>query len=156
MASTERWMLCECLGERYAIHLRWAQEILYRPQLLPLPGLDAALAGLIIWQGRTLPVIGLRLLAGATDAAPQPAAVMLDADGQRAGLLVDDIGETLELEPGALFPLSPVLTSGRPYLSHGAMHEGQLVFVIDVPALLQQLRDKAGQAVTQPQPANAH
>jgi len=58
MAGRDRWMLCQCRGEHYAIHLRWAQEILYRPQLLPLPGLDATLAGLIIWRGQTLPVIG--------------------------------------------------------------------------------------------------
>jgi chemotaxis signal transduction protein len=155
MAGDDRWMLCQCLGERYAIHLRWAQEILYRPQLLPLPGLDAALAGLIIWEGKTLPVIGLRRLAGSDQAAPQPAVVMLRSGDQLAGLLVDDIGETLALAPGALFPLSPVLTSGRPYLSQGAMHEGQLVFVIDAPALLQQLRDKAGQELEQTQPAAA-
>jgi purine-binding chemotaxis protein CheW len=154
VAGKERWMLCACLGERYAIHLRWAQEILYRPQLLPLPGLDAALAGLIIWRGQTLPVIGLRLLSGAADAAPQPAAVMLDANGRRAGLLVDDIGETVELAPDALFALGPVLTSGRPYLAQGAMHEGLLLFIIDAPALLQRLRDKAGQAVPG-QPATA-
>ena len=154
MAGRDRWMLCQCRGEHYAIHLRWAQEILYRPQLLPLPGLDATLAGLIIWRGQTLPVIGLRLLAGATDAAPQPAVVMLDTDGRRAGLLVDDIGETVELAPDALFALGPVLTSGRPYLAQGAMHGGQLLYIIDAPALLRQLREKAGQAVPG-QPATA-
>ena len=144
MAGNDRWILCTCLDERYGVHLQWAQEIIYRPQLLPLPGLESPLAGALIWQGRTLPVIGLRLLAGSTAAAPQPAAVIVDAAGQQAGLLVDDIGETMALPQRDLFNLSPVLTSGRPYLTQGAMLAGELVFIVDIPALLQQLRNSPG------------
>ncbi len=155
MAGDDRWILCSCLGERYAVHLQWAQEIIYRPQLLPLPGLEPPLAGALIWQGRTLPVISLRLLAGEATAAPQPAAVIVGAAGQQAGLLADDIGETVALQQGDLFSLSPVLTSGRPYLAQGAMLAGSIVFVIDVPALLQRLRHHSGSgAAPIPQPTD--
>ncbi|HTY09084.1 MAG TPA: chemotaxis protein CheW [Candidatus Edwardsbacteria bacterium] len=155
MPGDDRWILCSCLGERFAVHLRWAQEIIYRPQLLPLPGLEPPLDGVLIWQGSTLPVIGLRLLAGSDQAAPRPAAVVVGAGEQRAALLADDIGDTVSLPPGDLFALSPVLTSGRPYLTQGAMLAGSLLFLIDVPALLQQLREQAGQALAQAQPAAA-
>ncbi|MDI6740320.1 MAG: chemotaxis protein CheW [Candidatus Edwardsbacteria bacterium] len=137
MARDDRLMLFTCLDEHYGIDLRWTHEIIYRPQLLTLPGLTPPVCGLIIWQGRTLPVIGMRQLAGEQRMPDRPAVVILGDDGQRAGLLVDGIGETVSVPGQDLFPLGRTLSVGRPYLSQAFRLKNGLVFALNVPALLE-------------------
>jgi chemotaxis signal transduction protein len=136
----QRWMLCRCLGEDYGLDLRQSQEIIYRPRLLALPGLEPPLCGMIIWQGRTLPVISLRLLAGRSEPPERPAVVIISDGRQEAGLLADDIGETVAAP--TLFPLHPALSSGRGYISQAFMLRGAVVFTLDIDVLLQLLAPK--------------
>lgn len=136
----DRWMLCDCLGETYGLDLRQTQEIIYRPRLISLPGLEPPLCGLIIWQGRTLHVVSLRLLAGRDEPPERPVVVIIRDGGQDAGLLVDDIGETVAV-PG-LFPLHQALTAGRSYLSRAFMLNGAVVFALDIATLFRLLAPK--------------
>jgi chemotaxis signal transduction protein len=137
----ERWMLCTCLGETYGLDLRQTQEIIYRPRLVSLPGLEAPLCGLIIWQGRSVPVVSLRLMAGRREPPEHPAVVIVSDGRQEAGLLADDIGETVPAP--ALFPLHPALSAGRAYVSRAFRLNGTVVFALDVAVLLRLLAPSA-------------
>ncbi|GEM_PF-2729916 len=133
-APDRRWMLCRCLGETYAVDLRHAREIIYRPRLVAPPGLEPPLCGLIMWRGRPRLVVGLRLLAGDSRPAEQPVVIIVGDGLQEAGLLADGIGETVAAPE--LFPLHPALRRGREYIAQAFMAQGSAAFVIDVAALL--------------------
>ncbi len=141
-----RWLLCACLGEVFGLELDKTEEIIYRPRLLALPGLAPPLCGLVLWQGRSLPVVSLRLLRGRPEPPESPVAVIVSDGAREAGLLVDGIGETAR-DP-ALFPLHPSLCAGRPYLSRAFLWEGGAVFSLDVAALLGGLSPMAGSWAT--------
>lgn len=139
-----RWLLCDCLGETFGLELAGIQEIIYQPRVLALPGLEPPLCGLVLWQGRSLTMVSLRLLSGRPEPPASPVAVIV-ADGPRqAGLLADGIGETVR--GPELFPLHPSLSAGRSYLTQAFLWNGAAAFVIDLAVLLGGLAPQAARA----------
>jgi purine-binding chemotaxis protein CheW len=116
--------------EHYALGLEHVLEVLELGELTPIPGSAASLLGLHNLRGEILASIDLRAVLGiASDGVPRHLVVVAD-DVHRAGLAVDELFDLAALPEASA-------TTGSPFLLGGALVEGSLVGVVDVPAVLQ-------------------
>ena len=85
---------------RYAIDLRWVQEIFTLTHLTPIPTAPPSVAGAVNFRGAILPVLAIAPLVAATHGGPSPTTrpaapgdtvVLLDVNGARAGVTVDRV-----------------------------------------------------------------
>jgi purine-binding chemotaxis protein CheW len=114
-------------GERYALAVEEVREIAELGEVTAVPAAGPHVAGVRQLHGELLPVIRLERLLGAPEGEPRRI-VVVQKPGRAAGLAVDaaeDIGEL----PGAW-------EHGGPLTAGTVLHEGTIVGVIDVPALL--------------------
>ena len=110
--TSQRWLLCSCRGERFGLELRWVREIDYRPRVLPLPTAPPPLVGLLHWRGRQVPALSLAQALGHSEAESGAAALMLDISGEPLGLLVESVGETMDVPEGGAVALDQALAAG--------------------------------------------
>jgi purine-binding chemotaxis protein CheW len=93
-------------GCRYALPLSGVAEVGRPPTLTRVPGMPGWVAGVANWRGRVLAVLDLRpLLAGApTDLDRRGRVVVVTHSGVSAGLLVEAVVGTVELDPSQVEP----------------------------------------------------
>jgi purine-binding chemotaxis protein CheW len=116
--------------EHYALDLQHVLEVLKLGELTPVPGSAPALLGLHNLRGEILASVDLCAVLG-IDGGSGPRHLVVVADGaHRAGLAVDAL---LGL---AALP-EPTATIDSPFLLGSALVEGDLVGLVDVPAVLQ-------------------
>lgn len=128
--------------ERYAVELRWVEEIIVLPHVTPVPTAPAAIAGAINHKGAIVPVLSARALVGrrgTTARAPRPgdAALLVTLNEQRIAVAVDRIDEVTTLAAREDAP--DQLRDAR----------GQAIPLLDPAALLEAARRQvagAGQA----------
>jgi hypothetical protein len=109
----------ERCGLRLAAPMEELQEVLQAPTLRPLPAAERSLAGLMTLRERILPVFDPWLFASSERPKPVASAVVLvlgDSDQPTLGLLVERVGEAIELP--SLLPLTlkvrlPVAFAGQ-------------------------------------------
>ncbi len=116
--------------EHYALGLEHVLEVLELGELTPVPGSSPALLGLHNLRGEVLASVDLGAVLGiAGDNGPRHLVVVAD-DRHRAGLAVDELFDLAALPEATA-------TTGSPFLLGGALVDGTLVGVVDVPAVLQ-------------------
>ncbi len=116
--------------EHYALGLEHVHEVLELGELTPVPGSAATLLGLHNLRGEILASVDLRAVLGiAGDSDPRHLVVVADG-AQRAGLAVDELIDLAALPEATA-------TAGSPFLLGGALVDGNLIGVVDVPAVLQ-------------------
>ncbi|MFK8024019.1 MAG: chemotaxis protein CheW [Ilumatobacter sp.] len=81
------------------IDVRDVQEILREADITPIPGAAPAVAGLINLRGQIATTLDLRTRLGLESAAEDavPSHVVVKSGGEQLSLLVDSIGEVLEV-----------------------------------------------------------
>ncbi len=132
----QRWLLCSSRGERFGLELRWVRQIDYRPAVLPLPTAVPPLTGLLYWRGRQVPALSLDRLLGHPPSTERQAALMLEVEGRPMGLLVGEVGETMEVDRQGLFGIDGSVAD-RAGLVTEAFRSGQdLVFRLNVERLV--------------------
>ncbi len=101
-------------GQEYALRLHDVSAILRLPAARAhVPGLDAAMLGVMPYEGGTLPLVSLAALLGLPDGIAAATRVVVTAiQGMRLGLVVDAVTGTLALPPDAIGPVPAVLTRG--------------------------------------------
>ncbi len=102
--GARKWQVCGCRGELYGVDLKWLSQIDYQPRLLRLPTAEPPLLGLISWGGRELPAVSLGQVLG-LEAEGEAIALMLKAGGMDFGLMIAELGETMEVPPEAFLEL---------------------------------------------------
>lgn len=125
-------------GCRYALPMPAVAEVGRPPGLTRVPGLPGWVAGVANWRGRVLAVLDLRplLAAETTDLDRRARLVVLTRSGVSAGLLVEAVEGTTELDPETLEPALAHLPADA-----GALLAGQLtdatgpVGVLDLDAV---------------------
>ncbi len=101
--------------ETYAIELNWVRETCPLPDITPLPGTPAFVAGVVNLRGRIVSVIDIRSffdlpIKGLTDLNK----VIILQDGQMEfGILADEIIGTRSIPLASLQPVLPTLTGIR-------------------------------------------
>jgi two-component system chemotaxis sensor kinase CheA len=127
--------------ERYVIPVGAVSECLSATDAPP-----SAAAGVLSMRGRALPYVRLRhLLAagGPGDHVARESVVIVESDGRRVGLVVDDLlGET----QAVIAPLAEMFSSVRGVSGTTILADGRVSLVLDVPTLLELADQRAATA----------
>jgi purine-binding chemotaxis protein CheW len=120
--------VCIALGaERYGVAVEHVREVAELGTIVPVPGAGPQVVGIRHLHGEILPVVRLHDLLGAPAGRARRLVVVRVAD-HCAGLVVDQADDVEDLpepdEPGE------ALTRGA------VLHEGTVVGLLDVPAIL--------------------
>jgi chemotaxis signal transduction protein len=93
-------------GEWFGIDLNSIMEILHDFDIIPVPHLPAAFAGVTNLRGESLPVVNMRKLLSEPEMKAEIVSCLITAVGRaKIGLLVDSDVEIVNAETGRLYPL---------------------------------------------------
>jgi len=108
-------------------------------EMTKVPLAQVEIAGLLNLRGRVVTAISLRSRLGLQEDGRmgRRMAVGLECQGEAYGLLVDEVGEVLKLDPGEMQP-NPVHMDRRWVCLSQGVHQlkGELMIVLDVDAVL--------------------
>ena len=136
----------EIAGAEFCVDIRTVKEIRGWTPATPIPQAPSYVRGVINLRGAVVPVIDLRDRLGLGSAEPtqRHVVIIVQHDRQQAGLLVDGVQETMEVDPDLLQP--PPLQAGEG--SHRFVDamlplEGRMLSRLVVPSLLAAKADGA-------------
>ncbi len=131
-------------GETYALPGGAVREVMRYSPPLPVPGAPASLPGIISQRGAVLPVADLRPLLQLAATPPDKATrlVVAQHDDVSLALIADAVSDLVELPEIALEPPPSGLDAARSRLLRAtAQHDGRLVALLDLEAVVVALRD---------------
>lgn len=131
------YLLVGLAEERYALAVEDVLEVAYTPGPSPLPGAPPAVLGLQNIRGDVVPLLDLGVLLGGGASQARGAIVMVEHDGRRAALSVDELVGVGSLEEQTDSSESAPLRSS-------VLHAGSLIGVFDTGALLDAVNREAG------------
>ncbi|MCW2998476.1 MAG: CheW protein [Solirubrobacterales bacterium] len=114
-------------AEHYALDVTLVREVAELGDVTPVPGAGPHVAGVQSLRGELLPVIRPQALLGVAAGEPRRL-VVIDHAGRRAGLAVDRARDVSKLEPTD--------EAAGPLTRGAVLHDGELVGIVDIPALL--------------------
>jgi chemotaxis signal transduction protein len=126
------YLLVRAGGRRVGLALTSVVEVLEPGAVYPVPSLEPAIRGVTSVRGRILPVVdlGALLRGGAFAAERGGTAVVVDLEGQRLCLEVDEAEEVLR---GGALPVPTATT--LPWSAGVARHADGLIPLLDLTAL---------------------
>lgn len=150
-------------GALYGIDVLEVQEVLRPEMMTPIPLAGADIEGLINLRGETVVLLDLRRRlgiaqrAGSADRA-DAMHVVLRVGGDVVSILVDEIGEVLELPDSSFEPCPSSMDEAIRALAHGVYKvEGELLLMLNVAAIAAErspeFRDSNPADETTPSPA---
>ncbi len=126
-------------GQTLALPIERVHDVFVARDMTGVPHAAREIVGLLNLRGRVVTAVSLRRRLGLPDGEPtdRQMAVGLEHLGESYGLLVDDVGEVMKLNPESLQP-NPVHMDPRwSGLSRGVHQlDGKLLLVLDVDAVL--------------------
>jgi len=126
-------------GQLLGLPIGRVHDVFVVNEMTKVPLSQAEIAGLLNLRGRVVTAVSLRSRLGLQEGGRigRRMAVGLEYQGEAYGLLVDDVGEVLKLDPNDMQP-NPVHMDRRwVSLSHGVHQlQGMLMIVLDVDAVL--------------------
>lgn len=129
------------LDERlYGIDVSRVQEALRLSGATPVPRAPRAVAGMVNLRGQVVLLIDLRARLGREPFGPGDQAMMLvvNIDGEPISLLVDQVGEVLEVDQGTFGPPPPTLEECLHDLVTGVYSlDNDLILALDVDLAVQ-------------------
>ncbi|MGE0708227.1 MAG: chemotaxis protein CheW [Planctomycetota bacterium] len=139
-------------GRRLALPLRAVQEVVRMAELRPVPGGAPALAGALQLRGAAVPVLCLRRALGSAPLLDDVDCriVILDLEGRRCGLLVDEVAGVDRLEASEVQP--PPEHSSAPYLAGTCARDGVFTLLLEPVALVDALAGEAALELEAPRP----
>ncbi len=143
--SEARRVVTFTLSEKvYALLLDSVVQIVPMVALTALPGMPQALAGIMNFRGRSIPVIDLRCYLGLPPIAPglyTPIVIVRapGSSGQMVGLMVDEVRDVVEVLQAGSSQIADLLPSGLgalPTLSEIVRISGRSVLLLALEHLL--------------------
>jgi purine-binding chemotaxis protein CheW len=116
-------------GGRYAVPVTSVREVIRTSRLAPIPGAPPAVLGIANLRGEMLAILDAATLLGLARGPRAESIAVVKAGDVSAGLAVGELFDVVSLPLG----LDPADT---PALRGSARLNGELLGVIDVPALL--------------------
>lgn len=101
VAPSVRWLRLRCGAQAYALELLKVQEVVLPTAPLPLRGTSASMLGVMNLRGQVVPLLDLGRHLGGAPVTMNAAAriVVLEAHGERLGLLVSAVEDVTSLHP---------------------------------------------------------
>jgi purine-binding chemotaxis protein CheW len=126
-------------GQLLGLPISRVHDVFVVSEMTTVPLAPGEIAGLLNLRGRVVTAVSLRRRLGLGDAsgAERRMAVGLENHGEAYGLLVDEVGEVLKLDPDEMQPNPVHMDRGWVGLSQGVhqLHD-KLLIVLDVDAVL--------------------
>lgn len=134
-----RWVTFRLENEKYGINVMQVQEVLRVTEIAPVPGAPDYVLGIINLRGNVVTVIDTRRRFGlqSKDLDDASRIVIIEADEQVVGILVDSVAEVVDLRLSEIESAPNVGTEESAKFIQGvASQEGELLIIIDLNRLL--------------------
>jgi len=134
-----RWVTFRLENEKYGINVMQVQEVLRVTEIAPVPGAPDYVLGIINLRGNVVTVIDTRKRFGlqSKDVDDATRIVIIEADEQVVGILVDSVAEVVDLRISDIESAPNVGTEESAKFIQGvASQEGELLIIIDLNRLL--------------------
>lgn len=97
-------------NEEYGLEILKVQEIIGLMQITAVPQTPIYIRGVINLRGKVIPVIDLRLKFGmeAIDDTEHSCVIVVEINGTRVGILVDEVSEVLDIAAANIEPTPPL------------------------------------------------
>lgn len=124
-----------------ALGVERVQEVLQRQDLTPVPLAPAAVEGLVNLRGQIVTAVAARAPLGIEGVAPAATALIVNAGEELLALLVDEVGDVVEVPGCDVAPVPETLAGPLADVATGVVHvDGSLVVVVDLDRVLGALR----------------
>lgn len=125
-----------CAGLAFGIDVRAVQEVVRDVAVTPVPLAPPEVEGLINLRGQVVTVIDLRRRLALPPRAQGRAATHIligGGDAAATSLLVDEIGDVLDLDPASFAPVPPAVEGAAREVTRGVFRrERDLLLLLDV------------------------
>ena len=136
---TQQWVSFVLGEQRYAVNVLHVKEVLRPTEITPVSGAPGFVLGIINLRGNVVTVIDARHRFGLS---PRPIdehtrIMLIENRGQGVGVLVDRIGQVLNISPAEISAVPSVANEDGPKHAQGlATLSGELVVIVDLDKLL--------------------
>lgn len=134
-----RWVTFRLENEKYGIDVMQVQEVLRVTEIAPVPGAPSYVLGIINLRGNVVTVIDTRSRFGLPSAEMDDSTriVIIEADEQVVGILVDSVAEVVDLKSSEIETAPNVGTEESTKFIQGvASHDNELLILVDLNKLL--------------------
>jgi purine-binding chemotaxis protein CheW len=134
-----RWVTFRLENEKYGINVMQVKEVLRVSEIAPVPGAPHYVLGIINLRGNVVTVMDTRQRFGLPSAEMDDSTriVILEADEQVVGILVDSVAEVVDLDTADIESAPNVGTDESAKFIQGvANHDDELLILVDINKLL--------------------
>ncbi|WP_221074119.1 chemotaxis protein CheW [Agarivorans aestuarii] len=134
-----QWVTFQLESETYGINVMQVQEVLRYTEIAPVPGAPNYVLGIINLRGNVVTVIDTRSRFGlpSSDITENSRIVIIEAESQVIGILVDSVAEVVYLRSSEIDMAPNVGTEESAKFIQGVSNrDGQLLILVDLNKLL--------------------
>jgi purine-binding chemotaxis protein CheW len=134
-----QWVTFRLDGETYGINVMQVQEVLRVTEIAPVPGAPEYVLGIINLRGNVVTVIDTRERLGLSSKEVDDSTriVIIEADKQVVGILVDSVAEVVDLRMSEVESAPNVGNDeSSKYIQGVATRNGELLILVDLNKLL--------------------
>lgn len=137
--TTLRWVTFHLGNEAYGINVMQVQEVLRVSEIAPVPGAPHYVLGIVNLRGNVVTVIDTRARLGLDPKEIDDASriVIIEAEKQVVGILVDSVAEVIDLRMSEIETAPNVGNDeSSKYIQGVASVDGELLIMVDLNKLL--------------------
>ena len=134
-----QWVTFRLEGETYGINVMQVQEVLRHSEIAPVPGAPSYVLGIINLRGNVVTVIDTRQRFGLVSApvTDQTRIVIIEADRQVIGILVDSVAEVVYLRQSEIETAPNVGTDESAKFIQGVSNKNdELLILVDLEKMM--------------------
>ncbi len=134
-----QWVTFKLDTETYGINVMQVQEVLRYTEIAPVPGAPSYVLGIINLRGNVVTVIDTRARFGleASDITDNTRIVIIEAEKQVIGILVDSVAEVVYLKASEI-DIAPNVGNddSAKFIQGVSNRDGELLILVDLDQLL--------------------
>ena len=137
--SIIQWVTFHLENEKYGIKVMQVQEVLRMTEIAPVPGAPHYVIGIINLRGNVVTVIDTRRRFGLSDTESddETRIVIVEADNNVVGILVDSVAEVVDLKSSEIETAPNVGNDeSSKYIQGVSSRDDELLILVDVNKLL--------------------
>lgn len=137
--SIIQWVTFHLENEKYGIKVMQVQEVLRMTEIAPVPGAPHYVLGIINLRGNVVTVVDTRRRFGLPDAEAddETRIVIIEADNNVVGILVDSVAEVVDLKASEIETAPNVGNDeSSKYIQGVSSRDEELLILVDVNKLL--------------------
>ena len=134
-----QWVTFRLDNETYGINVMQVQEVLRYTEIAPVPGAPPYVLGIINLRGNVVTVIDTRLRFGLStaDTTDQTRIVIIEAENQVVGILVDAVAEVVYLRQSEIETTPNVGNEESAKFIQGVCHKNEeLLILVDLEKMM--------------------